>query len=80
MEAEDISLASLADSERKKEFMKIMAFMVHNGAALTGIAINNPAKFPDLETAFPTLFKSEAQTDWRVMRARMEAFAAMYNQ
>ena len=52
-----------------------MAWIAYNGAALTGVAVNEPGKFPKLYDAFPTLFEQETQQNWRVMKERMEEYA-----
>lgn len=51
-----------------------MAWIAYNTAALTGVAINEPSKFPKLHDAFPSLFEQETQQDWRIMKERMEDF------
>jgi hypothetical protein len=61
--------------EQFKEFSQLLAWIVYNGAALTGVAVNDPKKFPKLEEAFPTLFEKKEQQDWRVMKERVAEFA-----
>lgn len=56
--------------------MRIPAWIAYNSAALIGVAVNEPKKFPGLGDAFPNLFKREEQQDWRAMKERMEAYAA----
>ena len=75
MTVDDIALAAQVKQERDKEFMQTLAWIVYNGAALTGVAVNDPKKFPKLEDAFPSLFERKDQQDWRVMKERIEAFA-----
>ena len=75
MTAGDIALAVQARQERDKEFSQILAWIVYNGAALTGVAVNDPRRFPKLEDAFPSLFERREQQDWRVMKERVESFA-----
>ena len=75
MTVDDIALAAQVKQERDKEFLQTMAWIVYNGAALTGIAVNNAKNFPKLEDAFPALFERKEQQDWRVMKERIEAFA-----
>ena len=75
----DIALAAQVRQEQNKELAQMLAWNVYNGAALTGVAVNDPKKFPKLEDAFPSLFKRKEQQDWRVMKARMEGFARTKN-
>ena len=75
MTVDDIALAAQVKQERDKDFMQTLAWIVYNGAALTGVAVNDPKKFPKLEDAFPSLFERKEQQDWRVMKERIEAFA-----
>ena len=76
MSADEIATAAVARQEQIKELMRILAWIAYNGAALTGVAVNAPKNFPRLEEAFPSLFERQAQQDWRVMKERMEAYAA----
>lgn len=55
----------------------MLAWIGYNAAALTGVAMNDPKKFPSLEEAFPNLFEKEEQQDWRRMKERVENFAAL---
>lgn len=55
----------------------MLAWIGHSCAALTGVAVNDPKKFPSLEAAFPTLFEKKEQQDWWVMKERVERFAKM---
>jgi len=80
MTTEDIALVAHVRQEQQKEFAQLLAWIVYNGAALTGVAINAPRKFPQIEEAFPSLFEQKEQQDWRVMKARMEGFATTHNQ
>ena len=75
MSVDEIALAAGARQDKQKEFAQMLAWIVYNGAALTGVAVNNPQKFPKLEDAFPSLFEKKEQQDWRVMKQRMEAWA-----
>lgn len=52
----------------------MLAWLLYNGAALCGVAVNDPRKFPQLEEAFPTLFEKKEQQDWWVMKQRVEEF------
>lgn len=58
----------------------MLAWIGYNAAALTGIAMNDPKKFPSLEEAFPALFEQKEQQDWRKMKERIEKFANLKNQ
>ena len=71
----DIALSVQVRQEQNKAFAQTLAWIVYNGAALTGVAINDPKKFPSLEDAFPSLFERKEQQDWWVMKQRMEEFA-----
>lgn len=75
MSADEIALTAQAKQEQNKELAQLLAWITYNGAALTGVAINEPKKFPKLEDAFPSLFERKEQQDWRLMKERMEAFA-----
>mgnify|MGYP004468385001 CR=1 FL=1 len=74
--AEDIVRAVNARQEQLNEFAKTLAWIGYNCAALSGVAINDPQKFPSLEEAFPTLFETTMQQDWWIMKERVEKFAA----
>ncbi|MDR2572148.1 MAG: hypothetical protein LBD23_17875 [Oscillospiraceae bacterium] len=63
MSVADVALSAQVHQERTKEFTKILAWIVYNGAALTGVAVNDPKKFPKLEDAFPSLFERKEQQD-----------------
>lgn len=58
----------------------MLAWISYNTAALTGVAMNDPKKFPPLEEAFPTLFEQKEQQDWWKMKERIEKFANFKNQ
>ncbi|HBU13064.1 MAG TPA: hypothetical protein DEB31_10205 [Clostridiales bacterium] len=77
MTAEEITLAAYAKQEQNKEFAQMLAWIMYNGAALTGVAVNEPKRFPRLEDAFPSLFERKEQQDWRVMKERVESYARM---
>lgn len=70
--AADIVRAANARQEQFNEFAKTLAWIVYNGAALTGVAVNDPRRFPTLEEAFPSLFEKKEQQDWWVMKQRVE--------
>lgn len=74
MSVDEIALAAAARQERNKEFAQTLAWIVYNGAALTGVAINDPKKFPRIEDAFPSLFERKEQQDWWVMKERLEGY------
>ena len=74
MTAEDIVRAVDARQEQLNEFAKTLAWIVYNGAALTGVAVNDPRRFPALEEAFPSLFEKKEQQDWWVMKQRVEEY------
>ena len=64
-----------SESEKQRDFYQMLAWIGYNCAALSGVAINDPRKFPSLEEAFPTLFEKKEQQDWRVIKERVEKFA-----
>ena len=75
MTTEEVAQVVHARQEQVKEQAQLMAWIAYNGAALTGVAINEPGKFPELEDAFPSLFERETYQDWRIMKERMEDYA-----
>jgi hypothetical protein len=75
MSVDEIALATQVKQEQNKELAQTLAWIFYNGAALIGVAINEPKKFPRLEDAFPSLFEREEQQDWRVMKERIENFS-----
>ena len=79
MTLDDIALALQTRQERDEEFARLLAWIVYNGAALTGIAVNNPKKFPKPEDAFPSLFAKKEQQDWWIMKQRVEDYAKVKN-
>ena len=64
------------EAEKEMDFYRVMAWIGYNCASLIGVAVNAPKKFPTLEQAFPSLFEQKEQQDWRVMKERIERFAA----
>lgn len=74
MTINDINMAAQVRQEQNKELTQTLAWIIYNGAALTGIAVNDPHKFPKLGDAFPSLFERNEQQDWRVMKQRMEDY------
>ena len=75
MTPDDIHIVAEAETEKQKDFYKMMAWLVYNGASLAAIGFNDPKKFPTLEEAFPSLFESKKQQDWWVMKQRVEDWA-----
>jgi len=80
MTSEEVALADQVRQDQIKDLTQIMAWIAYNSAALTGVAVNQPSKFPKLQDAFPTLFEQETQQDWRITKERMEAFAKARNE
>lgn len=75
----DIALAAQVKREQNKAFAQLLAWVVYNGAALTGVAVNSPKTFPKIEDAFPSLFETKDQQDWWVMKQRVEDWAKAKN-
>jgi hypothetical protein len=75
----EIALAVDVESEKQKDFYKMMAYIVYTGASLNAIGFNDPKKFPPLEEAFPSLFEKKEQQDWWVMKERVEKWAKQKN-
>ncbi len=71
----EIQMAVEIESDRQKDFYKMLAYIVYTGASLTTIGFNNPKQFPSIEQAFPNLFEKEEQQNWVLMKERVEAFA-----
>lgn len=61
--------------EQNLEITKSLAWIAYNGAALVGIAVNDPKRFPTIEEAFPSLFERKEQQDWWIMKQRVEEYA-----
>ena len=74
MSVEDIALTVQVHQKRIKELSQILAWAVYNGAALAGVAMNDPKKYPTLEEAFPDLFEKKEQQDWWKIKERLEQF------
>ena len=72
---DEIKLAVDVESEKQRDFYQMLAWIGYNCAALSGVAINDPKKFPSLEEAFPNLFQQKGQQDWWMMKERVEKFA-----
>ena len=82
MSVDEIMFAAQIHQEQLKEYAQMQAWIAYNNAALTGIAVNDPKKFPkQLEDAFPSLFekKGQQQQDWWVLKQHMEDFAKAKN-
>ena len=79
MTVEDIALTVQIKQEQNKELAETLAWIIYNGAALMGVAVNNPKKIPAIEEAFPSLFAKKEQQDWWVMKERVEEFAKTKN-
>ena len=77
---EEINTAVSVETEKQKDFYRMMAWLIYNGAQLTAIGVNNPKKFPSLEDVFPSLFEKKEQQDWWVMKKRMEQYAEIKKQ
>ena len=60
----EVATAVEIETEKQKDFYKMLAWMCYNCAVLTGVAMNDPKKFPSLEEAFPTLFEQKGQQKW----------------
>lgn len=75
MTAEDISLTAEVKKERLTDHYRMLAWLIYNGAALTGVAVNDPRRFPTLEEAFPSLFEKKEQQDWWIIKQRVEDWA-----
>lgn len=76
---QEIQKAVGVESDRQKDFYKMMAYIVYTGASLTAVGFNNPKQFPSIEQAFPNLFEREEQQDWRIMKQRVAAFTKAKN-
>ena len=75
----DVSAAVQIESEKQKDLIRIMAWLIYTGASLTAIGFNDPKKFPSLEDAFPSLFEKKEQQNWIAMKERVEAFRKEQN-
>ena len=62
------------ETEKQKDFLRAIAWLIYTGASLTAIGFNDPKRFPSLEEAFPSLFEKKEQQNWVVMKERVEAF------
>ncbi len=75
----EIQTAVEIESDRQKDFYKMLAYIVYTGASLCAVGFNNPKQFPSIEQAFPNLFEKEEQQNWVVMKERVEAFSKAKN-
>lgn len=71
----DIAFVAQVKQEQNLEITKSLAWIAYNGAALVGIAVNDPKRFPTIEEAFPSLFERKEQQDWWIMKQRVEEYA-----
>ncbi len=71
----EIKTAVEIESDRQKDYYKMLAYIVYTGASLTAVGFNNPKQFPSIEQAFPNLFEREEQQNWVIMKERIETFA-----
>ncbi len=71
----DIAFVAQVKQEQNLEITKSLAWIAYNGAALVGIAVNDPKRFPTIEEAFPSLFEKKEQQDWWIMKQRVEEYA-----
>ena len=79
MTTEEVATVAQVRQGQIKELTQIAAWIAYNAAALTGVAVNAPSRFPKLEDAFPSLFERETHQDWRLMKERVEDFAQAKN-
>lgn len=63
--------------KHQREQVEMQAAFVWRLGNLVRIGVNDPKKYPSLEEEFPQLFqkKERQQTDWRIMKARVKAYA-----
>ena len=76
----DIAAVQEAETEKHKDFYRMMAWLFYTGAYLTAVGVNAPKKFPSIEEAFPTLFEEKEQQSWWVMKERVEQYSKMKKQ
>ena len=74
---EDITDIVDVETEKQKDFFRMMAWLIYTGASLTAVGIHNPKSFPTLEDTFPSLFEKKEQQDWWVMKQRVEEYRRM---
>lgn len=68
--------------QRDRDQMRARAVMDHALAQFIGVAFNCPKKLPkSAEKAYPGLFRTDknGETDWRIIKANMSAFAQEHN-
>ena len=71
----EVALAVDTETEKQKDFYRVMAWLIYSGASLTAVGINNPKQFPTLEEAFPSIFEKQEQQNWWITKQRIEAFS-----
>lgn len=71
----EVNTAVELEREKQMEHYRTLAWIAYNTAALIGVAMNEPKKFPTIEQAFPSLFEKKEQQDWWMMKQRVEDFA-----
>ena len=72
----EIINASKVKQDKYLDFIKTLAWLFYNGAALVSVGVNDPKKFPDLYGAFPSLFSEKEPQNWKVMKQRIEDYAS----
>lgn len=72
----EIICAVTVEKQKQDEFIKMLAWIVYNGAALTAVGVNDPKSFPSLQQAFPSLFEQTEQQHWQIIKARVENYAS----
>lgn len=77
--ADDVATVVEVHAEKQKDFYRMLAWLVYNGASLAAVGFNDPKRFPSLEEAFPSLFEQKEQQDWWVMKQRVETWAKAKN-
>mgnify|MGYP001161904285 CR=1 FL=1 len=69
-----------AYAKRKKETLREQAIISFNHAYIIGQMFSGDGKIPQLHELYPGLFEPPApqsdKQDWRVMKARIEAYSA----
>ena len=75
----EVFLAKKTEQEKQTEFIRILAWLMYNNAALTAVGFNDSKKFPTLEEAFPSLFEKKEQQDWWIMKQRVDDYAKAKN-
>lgn len=77
MTYKEILAAIQGNHRRVKSELQIQASLIYKLGNLLGVAVNNPAKYPTLNEAFPGMFEEpKRQQNWELMKSRIEAYAA----